>query len=106
MIPYGRQSISEADIEAVVEVLLGGETHLGLDTGNLSNYLHFEVSNGNTVVHISTTGGFTDGTYDASRENQTLVLQNVDLLHDGTTTLLNDNAVIQDLLKNNRLVVD
>ena len=86
--------------------LLGGETHLGLDTGNLSNYLHFEVSNGNTVVHISTTGGFTDGTYDASRENQTLVLQNVDLLHDGTTTLLNDNAVIQDLLKNNRLVVD
>ena len=35
-----------------------------------------------------------------------VVLQNVDLLHDGTTTLLNDNAVIQDLLKNNRLVVD
>ncbi len=86
--------------------LLGGETHLGLDTGNLSNYLHFEVSNGNTVVHISTTGGFTDGTYDASKENQTIVLQNVDLLHDGTATLLNDNAVIQDLLKNNRLIVD
>ena len=103
--------------------LLGGETHLGLDTGNLSNYLHFEVSNGNTVgdlenyldfevsgttttIHVSTTGAFTGGTYSAAAEDQTIVLQNVDLLHDGTTTLLNDNAVIQDLLKNNRLVVD
>ena len=34
------------------------------------------------------------------------MLQNVNLLHDGTASLLNDNAVIQDLLKNNRLVVD
>jgi hypothetical protein len=34
------------------------------------------------------------------------VLQNVNLLNDGTASLLNDNAVIQDLLKNNRLITD
>ncbi|MDP5237888.1 Ig-like domain-containing protein, partial [Uliginosibacterium sp. 31-16] len=86
--------------------LLVGESHLGLDTGNLSNYLHFEVSNGNTVVHVSTSGGFANGNYDATREDQTIVLQGVNLLNDGAATLLNDNAVIQDMLKNNRLIVD
>ncbi|MDO6388409.1 tandem-95 repeat protein, partial [Uliginosibacterium sp. 31-12] len=86
--------------------LLSGESHLGVDPGNLSNYLHFEVSNGNTVVHISSTGGFTSGTYDATKEDQTIVLQGVNLLNDGTASLLSDNAVIQDMLKNNRLIVD
>ncbi|MBX9818656.1 MAG: type I secretion C-terminal target domain-containing protein, partial [Burkholderiaceae bacterium] len=87
--------------------LLAGESHQGLASGNLSNYLHFEVSNGNTVVHISTTGGFTGGTYNAANENQTIVLTGVNLMQNNAgTTLLNDNAVIQDLLTNKRLIVD
>jgi VCBS repeat-containing protein len=87
--------------------LLVGEDHQGLASGNLSNYLHFEVSNGNTVVHVSTTGGFTGGTYNSANENQTIVLTGVNLLQDNSgTTLLNDNAVIQDLLTNKRLIVD
>ncbi|MDR7307103.1 type I secretion C-terminal target domain-containing protein, partial [Rhodoferax saidenbachensis] len=87
--------------------LLVGENHQGLASGNLSNYLHFEVSNGNTVVHVSTTGGFTGGTYNAANENQTIVLTGVNLLQDNSgTALLNDNAVIQDLLTNKRLIVD
>jgi len=86
--------------------LLVGEQHLGLNPGNLEQYLHFEVSNGNTVVHVSTTGGFAGGNYDPTHEDQTIVLHNVNLLNDGTAALLNDNAVIQDLLKNNRLIVD
>ena len=86
--------------------LLQGETHLGQNPGNLGNYLHFEVSNGHTVLHISTTGGFSTG-YDASKEDQTIVLQNVNLTVDANNvTLLNDNAVIQDLLNNKRLIVD
>jgi hypothetical protein len=87
--------------------LLVGESHQGLASGNLSNYLHFEVSNGNTVVHVSTTGGFTGGTYNSANENQTIVLTGVNLMQDNSgTTLLNDNAVIQDLLTNKRLIVD
>jgi VCBS repeat-containing protein len=87
--------------------LLVGESHQGLTSGNLSNYLHFEVSNGNTVVHVSTTGGFTGGSYNAANENQTIVLAGVNLMQDNSgTTLLNDNAIIQDLLTNKRLIVD
>ncbi|MET1491998.1 VCBS domain-containing protein, partial [Uliginosibacterium paludis] len=102
---------SKADGDALdLRDLLSGESHLGLDTGNLNNYLHFETTTSNgvtsTVVHVSTTGGFTNGVYDASKENQTIVLQNVNLLTDGTSSLLNDNAVIQDMLNNKRLIVD
>ena len=57
-------------------------------------------------MHISTTGGFSAG-YDATKENQTVVLQNVNLTVDANNvTLLNDNAIIQDLLNNKRLIVD
>ena len=86
--------------------LLQGEVHLGQNPGNLGNYLHFEISNGHTVVHISTTGAFSAG-YDATKEDQTIVLQNVNLTVDANNvTLLNDNAIIQDLLNNKRLIVD
>jgi Ca2+-binding RTX toxin-like protein len=99
---------SKSDGDALdLRDLLVGESHQGLASGNLSNYLHFEVSNGNTVVHVSTTGGFTGGTYNAANENQTIVLTGVNLMQDNSgTTLLNDNAVIQDLLTNKRLIVD
>jgi VCBS repeat-containing protein len=86
--------------------LLHGEHHLGANPGNLSDYLHFELSNGHTVVHVSTTGGFSGG-YNEASENQTIVLQSVDLTRDsGGVSLLNDNAIVQDLLKNGRLIVD
>jgi VCBS repeat-containing protein len=86
--------------------LLQGELHQGQNPGNLDDYLHFEVSNGHTVLHISTTGGFSAG-YDVTKENQTIVLQNVNLTVDANNvTLLNDNAIIQDLLNNKRLIVD
>ncbi|PHV12323.1 retention module-containing protein [Chitinimonas sp. BJB300] len=87
--------------------LLQGEDHLGESAGNLSNYLHFEYSNGRTVVHVSSDGGFANGVYDSSKENQSIVLQSVDLtVNDAGARLLNDNAIIQDLLRNNRLITD
>ncbi|HSD38720.1 MAG TPA: VCBS domain-containing protein [Rhodocyclaceae bacterium] len=99
-------SKAEGDALDLRDVLVG-ESHQGLASGNLSNYLHFEASNGNTVVHVSTTGGFAGGTYNPASENQTIVLANVNLTQDNSgTTLLNDNAVIQDLLNNKRLIVD
>jgi VCBS repeat-containing protein len=99
-------SKSEGDVLDLRDLLVG-ESHQGLASGNLSNYLHFEVSNGNTVVHVSATGGFTGGVYNAANENQTIVLTGVNLLQDNSgTTLLNDNAVIQDMLTNKRLIVD
>ncbi|MGQ5524640.1 VCBS domain-containing protein, partial [Chitinimonas sp. PSY-7] len=89
--------------------LLQGESHLGESAGNLSNYLHFEFDRNTTrtIVHISSDGGFANGVYDISRENQSIVLQNVNLTRDDLdNALLNNNAIIQDLLRNNRLITD
>ena len=80
--------------------LLQGENHTS-GAGNLGNYLHFEVSGGNTTVHISSQGQFATG-YDSTKEDQTIVLQNVDLVGSNTT----DQAIIQDLLLRGKLQTD
>ncbi|MDX5298199.1 MAG: type I secretion C-terminal target domain-containing protein, partial [Gammaproteobacteria bacterium] len=81
--------------------LLVGETNGGGDGGNLTNYLHFEQSGTNTVVQISSTGGFSGG-YTPVAVDQTIVLQNVDLIGSFTT----DQQVIQDLLSKGKLITD
>jgi hypothetical protein len=57
-----------------------------------------------TVVHVSSTGGFTNGTYDASHEDQTIVLNNVNLTVEGSVSLLTDNTIISNMLKNGQLI--
>jgi hypothetical protein len=85
--------------------LLQVENHLS-GTGNLGNFLHFDtvVSGGitNTVVHVSSNGGFSSG-YNAGNEDQTIVLQGVDLSAGGLTT---DQLIIQDLLSKGKLQTD
>ena len=78
--------------------LLDGESHLGTDVGNLTNYLHFEASGSNTIVQISTEGAFSSG-YNASLVDQRITLEGVALT--GT-----DQAIIQSLLTNGKLVTD
>ena len=70
--------------------------------GNLGNYLHFEVSGGNTIVHISTTGAYGSGGYVASKDDQRIILSGVDLSTSGAT----DAAIIQDLLTKGKLISD
>ncbi|WP_229676226.1 beta strand repeat-containing protein [Polaromonas eurypsychrophila] len=91
--------------------LLVGETAgslLGQD--NLANFLHFEKSGADTIVYISTTGGFsadphTVGTPSGvvtGAENQRIVLSGVDMIGAFTT----DQQVIQDLLTRGKLNTD
>ena len=80
--------------------LLQGEDH-GVGTGNLNRFLSFELSGGNTVLHISSTGGFSGG-YAAAKEDQTITLNGIDLV----TGYANDQAIIQKLLDDNKLIVD
>ena len=92
--------------------LLQGE-HVGANNaaGNLANYLHFEVSGGNTTIHISHTGGFNADShtvsagFTSSAETQKIVLNGVDLqsLYSGATT---DQQIITQLLNNNKLITD
>ena len=75
--------------------MLVGEIHIGNNAGNLANYLHFTTTNGSTTltVNANATGGV----------EQTIVFENTDLAAGGLTT---DQLIIQDLLKNGKLITD
>ncbi|MBL0731034.1 immunoglobulin-like domain-containing protein [Piscinibacter sp. HJYY11] len=83
--------------------LLQGEMAASGGPGNLGNYLHFSVTGGNTVIQISSSGGFSTG-FSASKTDQTITLQGVDLTGNGALTT--DQQIIQDLLSKSKLLVD
>jgi large repetitive protein len=80
--------------------LLQGELNGGTTAGNLGNYLYFEKSGSNTVVHVSSAGGFSTG-YSAGSEDQTITLMGVDLVGSMTNA-----QVIADLLTRGKLQTD
>ena len=84
--------------------LLQGESHSGTAVGNLGSYLHFERSGSDTVVHVSSNGGYTGGTFNPGATDQKIVLQGVDLTNSGALT--NDTQIIQDLLTKGKLNAD
>ncbi|MEP6503941.1 MAG: tandem-95 repeat protein, partial [Betaproteobacteria bacterium] len=79
--------------------LLGGANHDGTQTGNIASFLHFDHAGADTIIHVSTTGGFASG-YSAALEDETIVLKNVDLTLSGTQT---DQQIINQLLVNGQL---
>ena len=83
--------------------LLQGETLSGSASGNLTSFLHFEQSGSNTLIQISSGGGFVGG-FNAGKIDQTIVLQNTDLTSSGALTT--DQQIIQDLLNKSKLIVD
>jgi hypothetical protein len=83
--------------------LLQGENQ-GVGVGNLANFLHFEKDGVDTKVHISSTGGFGGG-YTTSAEDQTVVLQGVDL-YAFVGSNATDQQIIQDLLTKGKLITD
>lgn len=99
------------DVLNLRALLQGASVGTSNGAGNLANYLHFEVTGGNTFIHISHIGGFSadshavGGSYTSGAETQTIVLSGVDLqsLYSGATT---DAQVITQLLNNNKLVTN
>ena len=87
--------------------LLQGENQSS-GTGNLANYLHFEKSGANTIVHISSDGGFggdahtVGAIYTSGHEDQVIVLQGVDL----AGSMMSDQQIIDDLLTKGKLLTD
>ena len=87
--------------------LLVGESANG-SVGNLANYIHFEKSGTDTIVHISSGGGFSADThnvgtaYTTGAEDQRIVLTGADLVSANTT----DAQIIAILQQNNKLITD
>jgi len=92
--------------------LLSGEASTELNTGstpnigNLLNYLDININGANTEIRISSTGGFSGGTYSAAAEDQRIVLTGVNLYTATGAVAGNETDLIQRLLANGSLVVD
>ena len=74
---------------------------VGENTGNLTDYLHFEKVGSDTVVHVSAMGEFSAG-FNASKDVQIITLQNVDLVQNFIT----DHDIVADLLSKQKLITD
>ncbi|WP_315984120.1 type I secretion C-terminal target domain-containing protein [Aliamphritea spongicola] len=74
---------------------------------DLTDYLYFDLnSDGDTVIHISTSAGF-DAGFDDSAVEQTIELSGVDLVTAFTDLNGTDQAaLIQDLVNNGKLITD
>ncbi|AXY59742.1 VCBS domain-containing protein [Acinetobacter sp. WCHAc010052] len=98
------------DVLDLSDLLQGESVGAANSAGNLGNYLHFEISGNDTLIHISHTGGFTadshtvGAAYTSAAETQQIKLSGVNLqsFYAGATT---DSQIITQLLNNNKLII-
>ncbi|WOE42759.1 Ig-like domain-containing protein [Acinetobacter chinensis] len=98
------------DVLDLSDLLQGESVGASNSAGNLGNYLHFEISGNDTLIHISHTGGFTadshtvGAAYTSAAETQQIKLSGVNLqsFYAGATT---DSQIITQLLNNNKLII-
>jgi Ca2+-binding RTX toxin-like protein len=98
------------DVLDLRDLLVGERAGTILGQDNLANFLHFEKSGADTIVHISTTGGFSSDPHAVGSPSSTvlgaadqkIVLSGVDMIGVYTT----DQQVIQDLLSKGKLNTD
>ncbi|WP_374515711.1 VCBS domain-containing protein, partial [Niveibacterium sp.] len=81
-----------------------------VEISNLLNYIDVEVTGSGatlaTVLHISKSGGFSGGTFNAGAEDQKIVLQGVDLYTATSVTAGDESTLLKTLIKNGTLIVD
>ncbi|MES2245444.1 MAG: tandem-95 repeat protein [Pseudomonadota bacterium] len=98
------------DVLDLRDLLVGEASGTLLGQDNLANFLHFEKSGADTIVHISSTGGFSSDPHAVGAPSATvlgavdqrIVLSGVDMIGVYTT----DQQVIQDLLTRGKLNTD
>jgi len=105
-------TITDFDVNSVwaggdvlhLAALLNGEGRIGFTSGNLSNYLHFAKVGNDTLISISSQGGYVGGfrAANAGQTDQQILLKNVDLV----TGYGTDAAIITHLLGQGKLEVD
>ncbi len=93
------------DILDLRDLLQGEEVNV---TTNLHNYIDIDTTSvaGQTIIRISSTGGFTNGVYDASKEDQSITLSNIDLRAALGRPNGTDLDLLRDLVARKQLIVD
>ncbi|MEY4427364.1 MAG: hypothetical protein RLZZ182_53, partial [Pseudomonadota bacterium] len=80
----------------------------GSTATNIENYLDIATSVNSTTIRISPTGGFSNGTYDATKDTQEIVLQGVNLRDVNTFGLdssATDKQIIDKLIEQGKLLI-
>ncbi|WP_432474290.1 retention module-containing protein [Amphritea sp. HPY] len=86
---------SDGDILDLSELLVG-------EDDNLTEFLHFSSDGTDSVLHISSSGGFTGGELDTNVVDQVIEFNGVDLVGDLTT----QNDIIDNLMQSGNLITD
>ncbi|MDP8568179.1 Ig-like domain-containing protein, partial [Methylophilus aquaticus] len=100
---FNKATVAQGGDVLDIRDLLQGE-----NPNNLQNYMHFEKSGSDTIVHISSNGGFASdahtvsGSFSSGNTTQQIVLSGVDL----TSGQSSDAAIINNLLSQQKLIVD
>jgi len=87
------------DVLDLSDLLVDAHTGEGGDIGNLEQYLSISSDGTDSVVRISSTGGFVDGSFDPSAMDQSITLLGVDLGDDSA-------QAIRDMLNSGQLQAD
>jgi len=72
----------------------------------LTNYIDITTSGSDTILRVSTSGGFTNGTYASGSEDQRITLTGVNLYTAYGVTAGDDATLIQNLISQGKLKVD
>ncbi|WP_140627733.1 immunoglobulin-like domain-containing protein [Methylibium rhizosphaerae] len=96
-------SISQGDVLDLRDLLQGHDT----SAANIDNYIDIDYSGGNTVIRISSSGGFANGNYSASAQDQQIVLQGVDLRDQlGLGSSTTESQLLQELMHRGKLLTE
>jgi len=94
---FGLEGTDALDLSDLLVGVKSNGTSDGI--GDLEEFLSVSLEGSNTVISISSDGGFTDGVYDASAVDQTITLLGVDLGSDSA-------AAIKSMLDAGQLITD
>ncbi|WP_185906584.1 immunoglobulin-like domain-containing protein [Teredinibacter haidensis] len=70
---------------------------------SLTEHLYVEIQGGNTIIHVSSSGGFDNGIYNSAMEDQSIELSGVDLV---SAFGGDQSAIIQDLIGRGKLITE
>ncbi|NTV95090.1 MAG: tandem-95 repeat protein, partial [Thiobacillus sp.] len=99
-------NVAEGDRMDLRDLLVNEHGDAG-DIGNLDRYIDIASDGaGNTVIRVSSTGGFTDGNYAAGAEDQRITLKDTDLYAQYGVSYGNDAELIGKMMQQGQLVTN
>jgi VCBS repeat-containing protein len=106
---FGLTTAGVAGDQLDLRDLLQTDAKGGVNPASLDHYLDFDTTSsaGSTIIHVSSTGGFSEGKYNAAAEDQRIVLAGVDVRSVSALGLgasASDADIINQLMQRGKLI--